>query len=98
MEIRAPGRQRRELEKGRVAVEQQLDALSRHQLAAPDVTLHVLLAAAGAHQLELLVQEGDLLEKPGPVLPVGLGTRVGVASKDLHLRAAPAQSPNILAR
>ncbi len=85
VEIRPPGRERHQLEKRRIAVEQQLDALARHQLAPPDVPLHVLLAAAGAHQLELFVQECDLLEKPGPILPVGLRARVGVASKDLHL-------------
>ena len=76
--------QRRELEEGRVAVEQQLDALARQQLAALAVALDVLLAAAGARQRELLVEVGDLLEKRRAVGPVGLGARIDVAAQDFH--------------
>src|SRR4030095_11264997 len=62
-ELRAPGRERRDLEEGRVAVEQQLDALARHELAALAVALDVLRAAPGACDRELLVEEGELLQE-----------------------------------
>ena len=48
------------------------------------VALDVLLAAAGAHQRELLVEIGDLLEKPGAVRPVRVGARIRVGAQDLH--------------
>jgi hypothetical protein len=73
--------------KGRIAVEQQLDALARHQLAACEVPLDVLLTAGGAQQLELLVQEADLLEKAGAIGLEGLGARIGVAAQDVHGRS-----------
>ena len=83
-ELGAPGAERRDLEEGRVAIEQQLDALARHQLAALEVALHVLLAAARAHERELLVQDADLLEEPLAVLAIGLGRGVDVGAQDFH--------------
>ena len=97
-ELRPPGAERGDFEEGRVAVEEQLDALAGHQLAAPRVALDVLLAAAGPRQRELLVQVGDLLEKALPIGPVGLGAGVDVGGEGLHrgvrsrLRS-PASSP-----
>jgi len=48
MEIALGGREGHELEEGRVAIEQELDALARGQLSAPAMALDVALAAASA--------------------------------------------------
>ena len=55
-ELGAPGRQRGQLEEGRVPVEQQLQPLAGEQPAAVAVPLLVAGAAAGAGQVELLLE------------------------------------------
>ena len=56
-------------------VEQQLDPLARGELPAGAVPLEVALAAAAAHELELLLVRGEQLEEPGAVGDVGVGAR-----------------------
>ena len=61
-EVGAPAGQRGQLEERDARVDQQLDPLARHQLAAVVVPVDVLLAAAG-HRLGVLgVEVGELLE------------------------------------
>src|SRR5262249_13309686 len=83
-ELRPPGRERRDLEKRRVGIEQQLDALAGHELAALPMPFDVLRTASRARERKLLVEVGELLEECGPVALVGLGLRVHVAAQDLH--------------
>ena len=82
-ELGAPGRQRAELEERRVAVEQQLDALARHQLAALAVARDVLLAA-GAAPARAARRERELAQKALAVAPIGLGAGVDASREDLH--------------
>src|SRR5439155_6166733 len=80
----APRGERGELEEGRVAVEEQLDALARQQLLPLAVAAHVLLAAAGARQRQLLLQGADLLEHGRMVHPVRLGAGLDAREEDGH--------------
>ena len=83
-EVAAPGRQRRQLQERAVAVQQQLDALPRQQLAARPVAVDVLLATAGPGLRQQPVQLGEQLQVGGPGGPVGLGVRVQPAREQLH--------------
>src|SRR5439155_15296653 len=83
-ELRAPRGERRELEERRVAVEEQLDALARQQLLPLAVAAHVLLAAAGARERQLLLEQADLLEHRRVVHPVRLGAGVDARGEDGH--------------
>ena len=57
--IEAVGRQRRQFEKRRAGIDQQVDALARQHLAARGVPLARRLAAAAGHLVELFAQLGD---------------------------------------
>ena len=61
-EVRAPAGQRRQLEERAAGVDEQLDPLARHQLAAGVVALDVLLTAAGHRDRVLCLEVGDLGE------------------------------------
>ena len=79
-EVRAPRRERRELQEGAARVDQQLDPLAREQLAAGVVPLDVLLPAPG-HRLRVLgVELGDLGQHRRTPAPVGRTTHVGRAT------------------
>src|SRR5262249_1450932 len=83
-ELGPPRGQRRELEKWGIAIEQQFDALARHQLAALQVARDVFLAATSPHQRQLLVEIVELREEALPIGAIRLGADVGVAAQDLH--------------
>ena len=92
-EVGAPAGKRAQLEEGRVAVEQELDALPDEELAALAVTGHAPLAAARAGQRELGL---DLDEEGQHVLSVpakGLGAGVDARSNDVHVGARDDDSP-----
>ena len=57
--VEAVGGERRELEERRARIEQQVDALARQELAAPDVPRPRLLAAALDRRVELVAEVGD---------------------------------------
>ncbi len=65
--VRAPGRERRELEERRPAIEQQFDPFADEQLAAVVVPVDVLGAAAGDGLRVLDVERGHLLEQVGTI-------------------------------
>ena len=75
-ELRPPGRQRGQLKERGVAVEQQLDALPDQEPSATVVALRVPLAAAGAGQLQLLLERLQGLQLDTPVLGVERVRRV----------------------
>ena len=60
VEVRAPARQRRQLQERRPLVDEQLDPLARQQLAARVVPLDVLLPAAGHRPRDLGLELGEL--------------------------------------
>jgi hypothetical protein len=62
--VDAPGRERRELEEGRVRIEQAVDALARGQLPARTMPFDCLLAAPLRNLGGPLVQLGDKLLHP----------------------------------
>src|SRR5439155_16745150 len=90
-ELRPPRRERGELEEGRVAIEEQLDALPRQELPALAVPAHVFLAAPRAGERELLVEEPDLLEHGRVIHAIRLGAGVDAGREDGH------QMPSIFA-
>ncbi len=79
---------RRELEEGRVGVEQQLDPLAREQLAARVMALDVALAAAGPRLVEQRLETRELVEHGGAVGAVALRGGVEVRAQDGHVRLA----------
>ena len=83
-EVGAPAGERTQLEKGRVAVEQELDALADEELAALPMAGHALLAAAALGQGKLRLdfrQEGEHVLS----IPVeALGARVDARPNDVH--------------
>ena len=84
VELGAPRRERRELEEGRVAVDEQLDALACEQLAAGAVAGLVALAAARDRERDLLVVLGDELEQRRAVGLIGLARRIDRGAEDGH--------------
>ena len=91
-EVRAPAGERRELEERAARVDEQLDPLARHQLAAGVVALDVLLAAAG-HRLRVLgVEVGDLGEHR---LAVGHAGLAGLSFVDLRSCSVMACTPAV---
>ena len=101
-EVRAPARQRHQLEERRALVEQQLDALAREQLAALAVALVVALTAAVDGLRLLRVEIGDLLQHrlaswlssvgEPPPKPSSLAAR---SSSDLVGPAPDAEDPRV---
>ncbi len=74
----------RELEEGRVAVEEQLDPLPGQELAPLPVPGHVALAAAGPGRRQLLVDDLERLDEGALVGPEGLRARVDGGGEDGH--------------
>src|SRR5581483_2726501 len=80
------GSERRQLEEGRVAVEQVLDALARTQLAARAVARDVPLAAAGARRRHVPVELRQLREHAFAVLAELRGRAIDARAEDGHAR------------
>jgi hypothetical protein len=78
------GRQRREFEKGRVGVEQPLDALARQQLARGAELGRAALAAAGAGLGLALVQLVHQRLHGGAVGRIGVGMEGDRRLKKVH--------------
>ena len=89
-EVRAPARQRHQLQERRALVDEQLDALARQQLAALAVPLVVALAAAVDGLRVLGVQRGDLVQHRLP--PVALRRRVQHLGHDASPNSFAARS------
>ena len=65
--VRSPRRKRRQFEKWRVGVDEQLDPFPRQQLAPLAMPLDVTMAAAGNRQRLLLFHDGNTFEHSLPV-------------------------------
>ena len=76
--------QRGELEKGRIAVDQQFDPLPGQQLAPVPVPLHVAFATPGPGQGQLLLDPVHRLFEGSLVGPEGLRARVDGGVEDGH--------------
>ena len=92
-EVGAPAGERAQLEEGRVAVEQELDALPDEELAALAVPGHAPLAAARAGQRELRLDLGEEGQHVLPVPAKALGAGVDARSNDVHVGARDDDSP-----
>jgi alkylation response protein AidB-like acyl-CoA dehydrogenase len=85
VERRPPGGERRQLEERRAAVEQQLDAFTRQQLAARPVPGLVALATTGPGQRELLLVGGQQRQQAGAVRRGAGRGQVDRRAEDRHL-------------
>ncbi len=80
----SPGRQRGELQKGGVPVDQELDALASQQLAPLVMPLHIPLTAAGPSHGQLLGHGLDCRGQGFLVGPEAVGSRVDGSGEGGH--------------
>ena len=86
IELRAPGRQRADLEKGRIGVEDHRNTLAQRQLAAGPQALHRVFAAAGGDFIVQGVELPQGFEHLGAVLREPLAFQIECGLEDRHER------------
>ncbi len=90
-EVGTPGRERRELEEGGAGIDQQVDPLAAGEPAALAVPRHVLGAATGPGDLELVLEQLEHAEVVSPVAQVLIGIDVDVRPQSGHAPASKGQ-------
>ena len=87
-ELGAPTGEGAQLEKRRVTIEQELDALADEELAPLAMARHAALAATGAGEGELGLDLSHEREHILAVLAKALGARIDARPEDIHDRLA----------